>query len=151
MLINLFNYCRKYSQLGFFWVDFLKCFLKIFSSHCKQCLFSKRLLDVLCINFKSDSSNVMFFLCFQDYFHASGNGLTKRFLDRDKGLQSLRYALSLYTQTTDSLIKLFVKLQTHQGVDSFYLIRRIFFWRLQSYSVLWKNLYLFKLHGLLTK
>ncbi|XP_067946117.1 protein unc-13 homolog B-like [Watersipora subatra] len=49
-----------------------------------------------------------------DYFNASGKGLRKHYMEHSPEIQSLKHALAMYTQSTDTLISTFISKQTQQ-------------------------------------
>ena len=48
-------------------------------------------------------------------FSATGKGLRKNYMEHSPEIQSLKHALSMYTQSTDNLITTFINKQTQQG------------------------------------
>ncbi|KAI6058463.1 Protein unc-13-like protein B isoform X3 [Aix galericulata] len=99
-------------------MDFLDGNLTLFATVCEKTVL-KRVLKELWRVVMNTMEKLIVLPPLTDhtqYFHAGGNGLKKTFLEKSPDLQSLRYALSLYTQTTDTLIKTFVQTQTAQVV-----------------------------------
>uniref|UniRef100_A0A8D3CJT3 Unc-13 homolog Ba (C. elegans) n=1 Tax=Scophthalmus maximus TaxID=52904 RepID=A0A8D3CJT3_SCOMX len=116
-------------------MEFLDGNLSVFADVCEKTVLKRILKDLWKIVLsslektlvlpQSNDSLVSFFcltgrlqtLTYCQYFHAGGNGLKKAFVEKSPELASLRYALSLYSQSTDALIKTFVTTQHSQVHD----------------------------------
>ena len=98
MTFEIRNFCREQwgQNFCFSFKDDLKGSERGLSP--KQCAVMEQALEVI-----------------KMYFHASGIGLKMSYVNKSEDLKSLKHALSLYTQTTDALIKNFVSTQTYQG------------------------------------
>uniref|UniRef100_A0A671KFT4 Protein unc-13 homolog A-like n=1 Tax=Sinocyclocheilus anshuiensis TaxID=1608454 RepID=A0A671KFT4_9TELE len=113
-------------------MDFLDSNLTLFAKICEKTVLKRVLKELwkLVMNTMektivlpplTDQTIIVVFLIelaldtIKQYFHAGGVGLKKTFLEKSPDLQSLHYALSLYTQATDKLIKTFVQSQNTQG------------------------------------
>uniref|UniRef100_A0A671XU45 Unc-13 homolog Ba (C. elegans) n=1 Tax=Sparus aurata TaxID=8175 RepID=A0A671XU45_SPAAU len=116
-------------------MEFLDGNLSIFADVCEKTVLKRILKDLWKIVLSSLEKTIVLYLDIlilsmiwllkqcnfidvilnKQYFHAGGNGLKKAFVEKSPELASLRYALSLYSQSTDALIKTFVTTQHSQG------------------------------------
>ncbi|PWA17038.1 hypothetical protein CCH79_00013226 [Gambusia affinis] len=100
-------------------MEFLDGNLSIFADICEKTVLKRILKDLWKIVLSSLERIVVLPQSNDSlqYFHAGGNGLKKAFVEKSPELASLRYALSLYSQSTDALIKTFVTTQHSQVHD----------------------------------
>uniref|UniRef100_A0A8C1XB86 Unc-13 homolog A (C. elegans) n=1 Tax=Cyprinus carpio TaxID=7962 RepID=A0A8C1XB86_CYPCA len=98
-------------------MDFLDSNLTLFAKICEKTVLKRVLKELwkLVMNTMEKTIVLPPLTDQTQYFHAGGVGLKKTFLEKSPDLQSLHYALSLYTQATDKLIKTFVQSQNTQG------------------------------------
>ena len=67
------------------------------------------------------------------------------YVNKSEDLKSLKHALSLYTQTTDALIKNFIQSQTHQGIEKTKFVEINFQYNIKEIKDWWnsKNFFIF--------